>query len=182
MQQLRGFAPWIVYGTIASFADWRAGAAVALVLAVRVARDADRRGDPNDLARTTAWFFAGLTVVSMTMPASPVRHYVAALSLAAFGVGALLSIVRGRPFTIPFAKRSVARELWDTPIFVSANVTISAAWAASCFATAAAGALVIAAGAGALLAPVQLLGILVPIAFTKVYRTNLRRQLASAAA
>jgi hypothetical protein len=181
MQQLRGFVPWIVYGTVASFADWRAGAVVALVLAVRVARDANRKGEPNDLARTTAWFFAGLTIVSTTMPTSPLRHYVAALSLAAFGVGALVSILRGRPFTVPFAKRTVAPELWDTPTFHTANVTISGAWAASFLVTAVLSALVIADGAAALLAPVQLLGILVPIAFTKVYRTNLRRQLATVA-
>jgi hypothetical protein len=182
MQQLRGFAPWIVYGTVASCADWRAGAAVALVLALRVARDARRRGEPDDLGRTTAWFFAGLTIVSLTMPTSPLRHYTAALSLATLGIAAILSILRGRPFTIPFAKRSVAPELWDTSMFHTANVTISAVWAASFLVTAAAGALVIAAGAGALLLPVQALGIIVPIVFTKSYRTSLRRRLATVAA
>jgi hypothetical protein len=182
MQQLRGFAPWIVYGTIASVADWRAGAAIALVLAVRVARDARRRGEPDDLGRTTAWFFAGLSIVSMTMPTSPLRHYTAALSLATLAVGAIVSIVRGRPFTIPFAKRRVAPELWDTPMFHAANVTISAVWAASFLVTAAASALVIAQGAGAIVLAVQSVGVIVPIVFTRMFRAHLRRGLAALAA
>jgi hypothetical protein len=184
MQQLRGFAPWIAYGAIASALDRRAGAAVALVLAVRIAHDARRGGEADDLGRTSAWFFGALTVVSMTMPTSPLQHYTAPLSLAALGAAAMTSIARGRPFTIPFAKRRVAPELWDTPMFHAANVTISAVWTASFLVTAATSALVIANGthAGALLLAVQALGVIVPIRFTMSYRARLRRRLATVAA
>jgi hypothetical protein len=176
MRQLRGFAPWIVYGTVGAIADWRWAAVAALVLAVRIGRDARHAGAVDDLARATGWCFAGLTAVAMLAPASPVRHYTAPISLATFGVAALASIARGRPFTIAYAKRRVAPERWETPLFLRANVVISAVWAASFLATATAVIASTAAGVAApLVAGVQAIGLLTPIVFTMVYRAHLRR-------
>ncbi len=92
-------------------------------------------------------FFAALTIVSIANPNSGLQHYIPALAPAALGTGAGLSILRGRPFTIPFAKRSTPPELWDQPRFYAANVTISMIWTVSFAVTAAVLATVLATAA-----------------------------------
>ncbi|HET6552550.1 MAG TPA: hypothetical protein VFG49_03355 [Dyella sp.] len=44
---------------------------------------------------------------------------------------ALASVLIGRPFTIDYAKESVAPELWSSPRFLQTNRMISLAWAAA---------------------------------------------------
>ena len=138
MSALRSFAPWIAFTIISAIADWRLAAALALCisLAVAVARRQEDT-EPNDLANATTVFFATLTIVSIANPSSGLQHYIPALAPAALGTGAGLSILRGRPFTIPFAKRSTPPELWDQPRFYAANVTISMIWTISFAVTAA---------------------------------------------
>lgn len=184
MSSLRNFAPWIAFGVVSTVADWRFAGAVALVLAVAGAVERHRSGaDPDDLANAAVVLFAALTAVGMIDPTSPVHSYIPALSVGAIGIGAAASIIRGRPFTIAFAKRSTSPDAWSHPRFHAANVTISAVWTASFFATAAALAVarVAAPHATGLIIEIQVLGFVVPMRFTALYRRRLRTRFAAAA-
>ena len=177
MSYLRSFRPWIVYGLASSLIDWRAAAAVAFVVAAHeVRRQNAEHGDVDDLTTTTRWFFLGLTIVSILRPDTPLHHYTPALSLLALGAAATWSLIDGKPFTLTIAKRTSPEELWELPLFRQANVTITAVWAASFLATAAACAALLG------LAPVatpawigaEALGFAIPVVFTTVYRQRLR--------
>ena len=48
----------------------------------------------------------------------------AALALASLG-----SILVGRPWTIPLARRHTPSEVWATDLFLETNVVVTAAWA-----------------------------------------------------
>ena len=139
MSALRSFAPWIAFTAVighrrlASRCRARRCASRSPAPSPAASQDAE----PDDLANATTVFFAALTIVSVANPNSGLQQYVPALAPAALGIGAGLSILRGRPFTIPFAKRSTPPELWDQPRFYAANVTISMIWTVSFALTAA---------------------------------------------
>jgi hypothetical protein len=183
MSYLRGFLPWIAYAAVSSILDWRAAAATALVISLWAIADQRRNhGDVDDLAATTAWFFGGLAVLSVVDPGSPLHRFTPALSLGALGLASVLSLVRGRPFTLTIAKRGVPSEHWDVPAFVEANVTITKVWAASFVATAVICALTLAVApeATAVWITAQVLGFVIPVRFTALYRERARARFAAA--
>ncbi len=184
MSALRSFAPWIAFTAASAIADWRLAAALALCisLAGAVARRHDDT-EPNDLANATTMFFAALTIISIANPDSGLQHYIPALAPAALGIGAGLSILRGRPFTIPFAKRSTPPELWDQPRFYAANITISMIWTVSFVLTAIVLATVLATAAHptGLVVEIEILAFVVPMRCTAFYRRHLRARYAALA-
>ena len=184
MSALRSFAPWVAFTIASAIADWRPATALALCisLAGAVARR-DEDDEPNDLGSATTVFFAALTIVSIADPSSGLQHYVPALAPAALGIGAGLSILRGRPFTIPFAKRSTPPEFWDQPRFYAANVTISMIWTVSFALTASILATVLATAAhpAGLVLETEILAFVVPMRCTAFYRRRLRARFATLA-
>jgi hypothetical protein len=182
MKDLRNFAPWIAFAVASLIADWRTAATIALATATVAALDRrHHHAAPDDLAAAGLAYFTGLTVVAAVAPGSPVHTYIPALSPAALAVGAVLSIIRGRPFTMPFAKRSTPEELWGQPRFYDANVTISLIWTLS-FAAAAlaiASIVTISANPAPLVVAIQALGFIIPMRCTSWYRRQLRARYAT---
>ncbi len=184
LQTLRNFTPWIAYAAVAGIVDWRAGAAIAFLVAARaVAQSRSVYGDVDDVTITTKWFFAALTVLSIADPNAAVHAYAPALSLAVLGGASLWSLVRHEPFTLTIAKRSVPAELWGLELFHRANVVITEVWAASFLVTATvcASAIALAPDATWLWVSAEVIGFAVPLAFTTLYRDRLRHQFATAA-
>ena len=180
MSNLRTAAPWIAFTAGSAVADWRVGASLALAIAVAAAIGRRRSGERDDLATASLVFFVCVTAVSIADPSSAVHHDLPALAPAALGLGAAVSILRGRPFTIPYAKRSTPAELWDQPRFHHANVVISTLWAVSFIVTAAALFTLLAVGGHAgLIIEVEVAGVLVPVRLTALYRRRLRARFAS---
>jgi hypothetical protein len=84
MSYLRGFVPWIAFAVLSSL-GWQWGALAGLVLAVALFVDGRRKGTPLDtqvLEISTMAYFAVLTVFALLAPASPVQHFVGAISMA----------------------------------------------------------------------------------------------------
>jgi hypothetical protein len=184
MSALRSFAPWIAFTITSAIADWRLAAALALCISLAGAVARRRQvAEPDDLANATTVFFAALTLVSIAHPSSGLQHYIPALAPAALSIGAGLSILRGRPFTIPFAKRSTPAELWDQPRFYTANVTISMIWTVSFALTAALLTTVLATAAhpAGLVVEIEILAFVVPMRCTAFYRRRLRARYAALA-
>jgi hypothetical protein len=185
MSNARSFAPWIAYAIVSSVLDWRAAAAIALVVAIRaIRRDRREHDDVDDLTRATGWFFAGLTALSVLDPTSPLHRFTPALSLATLGIAATWSLIRSEPFTMTFAKRTAPPEVWDEPLFIDANVTITTVWAISFLGTAAACAAVLAVAPSATLlwVAIEALGFIVPMRFTVRARQRARARFAAATA
>jgi len=120
--------------------------------------------------------FAFLTAVGAIGPQSSVHHYVPAMAPAALSAGAVMSIVRGQPFTIAIAKRYTPPERWHEPRFYRANIWISTMWAISFLATAIALAVLLttASHPATWVIVLEVLGFVVPMRCTAVYRSRLR--------
>jgi hypothetical protein len=177
MSSMRNFAPWIAFSAASVVADWGTAATIALGAAALSAVDRRRRhAERDDLAVVTLAFFSVLAAVAAIAPSSPVHTYIPALSPAVLGLGAGMSILRGRPFTIPYAKRSTPPELWDQPRFYDANVTITLIWTVCFFAAAVAIAAILARAAhpAGLVVEAEVLGFVVPMRCTAWYRRRLR--------
>jgi hypothetical protein len=182
MRQLRGFLPWITYSVAAALVDWRFALVGALAVAV-AALVASRRTASTDMFTVAAVvFFAGLAAVAAFDPASGLHRYVGALTPAALAVAALVSIAIGQPFTIPFAKRVAPVELWGTPMFAHINVVLSAVWATSFAAMAAAIATVLALHPEAvgILITAQVLGFVIPMRISRWYPASVRSRALTA--
>lgn len=180
MSYLRSFIPWLVFVAV-STADWRWGAAAALVSAGSQVLQGRRTGSPADLLTvSTAVYFAALTAVAFADPGSSVHPWTAALSLGWLALTAWASLAIGRPFTLVIAKRTVPSELWEHPLFRRVNVVITAVWASSFTVTAAALAGLREAGAptGVAIA-VQVAGFAIPAVFTARYPAYARAKARS---
>src|SRR5207302_5654892 len=99
-------------------------------------------------------------------------------------VASAWSMARRRPFTETFAKRMTSPEVWDTPLFRQANMTITAVWTASFLVTGSVCALVLAIAPHAiqLWLGAEVIGFVVPMRFTKLYRARLQARRAALAA
>jgi hypothetical protein len=177
MNYLRGFAPWIAFAAV-SAAGWQWGALTGLVLAVWLLAQNRRAGTAADaliLEYGMAAFFAVLTVVAFAATDSGLRHWTGALSLGWLAVIAWAGLVVGQPFTLGIARRQVAPEVWDSPVFLHINRVLTAVWAAAFTVTAIVLIPVSAADLGSAVSiPVQVAGFVVPAVFTARYPERAR--------
>jgi hypothetical protein len=128
MQMLLGFSPFILFAVFnnvsTSLALWLAFAAAFAVgihtfLHKRELRILDMGG---------VVLFGGLALYSGFIEP---EFSTAAVRLVINGgllLIVLVSLLMRRPFTLPYAKEQTPAAVWDTPVFLSVNMTISAAW------------------------------------------------------
>ncbi|MFE9637072.1 hypothetical protein [Streptomyces sp. NPDC006463] len=173
MPYVRTFLPWIVFAAFPT-AQWQWGALAGLVAALAVALQQRRTGAGYDaliIEIGSAVFFAALTGIAFSDPASGVHAYSAALSSATLALIAGGSLLVGRPFTLGIAKRTTPREVWGLKPFIRINAVITAVWTAAFAVTAAALAALAHAGQGHSTSAtlVQAAGFVVPMLFTVRY-------------
>jgi hypothetical protein len=121
------FLPWIILGVLGN--RWFR---LALTLALAVAAMTTVRqmlGRSLKLLDTVTFVFfvvvaIGLIGFGWTFLAAHMTLLVN-VTLMAVAWGSLLA---GRPFTIQYAREQVAREFWDTPLFLRINQYITAVW------------------------------------------------------
>jgi hypothetical protein len=133
MSYLRAFAPWIAFAVIPS-SDWQWAALIALAISVIGIARQTRSGLPLDaqiIDIGSAVYFAALAALALADPHTPLHPYTASLASGALGLIAGVSLAMRKPFTLGIAKQSVPREHWDSPLFIRANMIITAAWTAS---------------------------------------------------
>ncbi|MEV5845725.1 hypothetical protein AB0M32_27515 [Streptomyces sp. NPDC051985] len=124
------FAPWIIFGVVASPSTWEYAALAALVAAVVLSGKDMLRGRFFLLDMVAIVFFAVLCVLALALD----RHeliwletYAQVISNAVVAVVALGSLVSD-PFTAQYARHSVPREFWDSPVFTHVNKVLTTAW------------------------------------------------------
>ncbi|MEV5718911.1 hypothetical protein AB0L41_33910 [Amycolatopsis mediterranei] len=175
---LRRVLPWIAFGT-ASTAGWQWGALAGLVVSLVSLAGERRRGVPTDalvLDGGTTLYFAALTAISFSDPASPVRSYIGALPFVVLTVTAWATIAGRRPFTLAIARLRVPEPLAGSPRFVRHNTIISTAWAVGFTVGAIGGLLSVVMGPSlAAMMTCQAIGVAGPALFTFLYSRRARR-------
>ncbi|MFT4201715.1 hypothetical protein [Gordonia sp. (in: high G+C Gram-positive bacteria)] len=178
MAIVRGFIPWIVYAVIAGVNDtsWKWGAVAAVVVGVALILDNRRRGvapDAQILEISAVVFFVVVAVIGFVVRSSDFHEYDSVFAFAWLASTAWASLGLGKPFTEGIAKQEVPREYWGTEKFKRVNQVITTAWALAFTITAVALWVVYDRNLGDTAdAIVQAVGFIIPISFTKWYRSR----------
>ncbi|MFD3696830.1 hypothetical protein ACFWUZ_11880 [Streptomyces sp. NPDC058646] len=129
---LTGFAPWIIFDVVAGPSTWELAALTALVASVVLNLPDLRHGSVKLLQVTGVVFFAVVSVLALVLG----RHdllwletYAQTLSSAVIAAVALGSLAF-TPFTEQYARESVPREHWGSPLFRRTNRVLTAVWGA----------------------------------------------------
>ncbi|MCS0605407.1 hypothetical protein NX794_30010 [Streptomyces sp. LP11] len=127
------FAPWIIFGVVASPSTWEYAALAALVAAIVLSSQDLLHGRLRLLDITAIVFFAVLSVLALALP----RHeliwletYAQVLSSGLVAVMAFASLLFD-PFTAQYARESTPPALWRTPVFRHINRVLTAVWGAA---------------------------------------------------
>lgn len=175
MPYVRSFLPWIAFATITG---WQWGSIVGLAIAAYTLIEQLTQGVTMDaliLDMSTVAYFAVLCAISWTLPDSDLKHYVGAASMAWLGITAWATLALKRPFTTGIARRSAPPKLWNNPVFLRINVTLTIMWATAFTVTAVALATVAACDAGSGVSiSLQIIGFIIPAVFTARYPSRVQ--------
>jgi hypothetical protein len=125
------FIPWLLFSVIDHRDSLLAGALVALIGALVVALPGIWAGRPKTLEIATIVAFAGFTVVALaTDPGADdwLARYARAIAAALLALIALASLL-GTPFTEQYARETVDRRYWSSPVFKRINRELTLTWA-----------------------------------------------------
>ncbi|MFJ3716553.1 hypothetical protein [Streptomyces sp. NPDC090057] len=124
------FAPWIIFGVVASPSTWEYAALAALIAAIVLSGKDMLRGRFFLLDMVGIVFFAVLTVLALALDRSQLlwlETYAQVISNGVVAVVALGSLFAD-PFTAQYARQQTPREYWDSPVFAHINRVLTAAW------------------------------------------------------
>jgi hypothetical protein len=178
---LISFAPWIGYVVLTRVLNsWGDGYALGLGLAFAVVVWRTVKHDSRFMDVGTLAFCAGMTIVSLSDPTSPLRPYNLPLSMAAVGAISLISLVIRSPFTFRIARQHVDDEVLQNPQRMSqlyrSHVAATSWWAGSQFTAAGASAICVAGKSGVLATVVQSVGTLLPAGMTRYHHSHGTRE------
>ncbi len=124
------FIPWVVFTLVAQHSTLKLAAVGALLAAALIAARSVRAGSAKVLELGAVLAFVAFTVIAYTAdPATGafVDRYARAIAaglLATIAFGSLLVT----PFTEQYARESVPRELWSSPLFKQINRQLTTMW------------------------------------------------------
>jgi hypothetical protein len=127
---LFAFAPFFVYVIAERLWGVKPGLlSAAVVSAALLVRDWSRTRTVKVLETGTLILFAGLAAYAFLAGATWSIIAVRLRVDAGLLLIVLVSLAVRRPFTLQYARETVAPELWTTPRFIRANYVITAIWA-----------------------------------------------------
>jgi|GraSoiStandDraft_5_1057265.scaffolds.fasta_scaffold31690_2 hypothetical protein len=128
---IAGFAPWIIFGVVASGpSTWLYGALGAAIAAIILAIPSIRGRRVKILDVVTIVFFLAMTIAGIVAGARNrdwMDTYSTVISsgvLAVIALGSLAFV----PFTEPYARESTPPEVWDQPAFKHVNRVLTLMW------------------------------------------------------
>ncbi|MEU2451910.1 hypothetical protein ABZ605_17775 [Streptomyces sp. NPDC012765] len=125
-----GFAPWIIFDVVAGPSTWKLAALTALIASLVLNLPDMRRGSLKVLEITGMLFFAVISVLALVLDRQDLlwlETYAQTLASTVIAVVALGSLAF-TPFTEQYARESVPREHWDSPLFRRTNRVLTAVW------------------------------------------------------
>lgn len=175
-----GFAPWIIFDVVASPSTWKYAALAALIAALVLNVPDLRRGSFKILEAASLVFFAVLFVLGLAVDRQDLMWLETYAQTLANGVIAVVALgsLAFTPFTEQYARESVPRQYWDTPLFRRTNRILTATWGGVFLVTALLGLLALHVRSGSdwlnWVIPIALL--VAAIRFTKWYPAHVRAQ------
>ncbi|MEU0009135.1 hypothetical protein ABZ079_34025 [Streptomyces sp. NPDC006314] len=124
------FAPWIIFGVIASPSTWEYAVLAALIASLVLSGQDLLRKKLRVLDVTGIVFFAVLSVLALALDRGQldwVEKYAQVISNGLVAVVALGSLLFD-PFTAQYARESSPRSVWDSPVFKHINRVLTALW------------------------------------------------------
>jgi len=130
-----GIVPWILMAVLAGPDRFSAAASAALALTLLTMWVGHRRGiDIHALEVFGAMVFAVFAALGLFAPADTIRWlelWAGELANGALAAFAIVTLLIRRPFTMAYARDTVDRQYWDSPLFIRVNYVLSAVWAAA---------------------------------------------------
>lgn len=124
------FAPWIIFGVVASPSTWEYAALAALIASLALSGQDLLHGKVRVLDLTGIAFFAVLSVLALVLDRGQLEWletYAQVISNGLVAVVALGSLLID-PFTAQYARESTPQHLWDSPVFKHINRVLTALW------------------------------------------------------
>lgn len=131
-----GIAPWILMGVLSGPGRFgqAAAAAAALALTLLTMWVGYRRGIAihalEVFGAVVFAIFVALGIVASPATINWLELWAGELTNGALAAFAIASILFRRPFTMAYARDTVAPEHWNSPLFIRVNYVLSAVWAA----------------------------------------------------
>ncbi|QJP16694.1 hypothetical protein G3545_25490 [Starkeya sp. ORNL1] len=130
MNILLAFAPFLAFALIDRLVGATEGLVAAAIIALAmVIRDRVNGRSPKILEIGTALLFGGLAAYALFVKPDWSILGVRLRVDAGLLLIVLATIALRQPFTLQYARESVAPELWDSPQFLRTNYVITAVWA-----------------------------------------------------
>jgi hypothetical protein len=125
---LLAFAPWIIFGLIASQSFFSLEIAIIISLAITVLLGHKQMQKRYILPWVTFLFFILIFIGIVLMNNMWVASHVGILSYGTLNAVTWGSLLIGHPFTLQYAKEEVDKSLWNNPTFIRSNKIITAFW------------------------------------------------------
>jgi hypothetical protein len=132
MSILLGLTPFIVFFVVMRMISPLAGLAAAFVVSLLLGIRQWRRGETVKVLEVGSLALFGALLLYTLIAATD--WTVATVRLAVDGgllAIVLVSLAIGMPFTLQYARESVPKELWTSPLFMTTNQRITGVWAAA---------------------------------------------------
>lgn len=124
------FAPWIIFGVVASPSTWEFAALAALIASVVLSGQDLLAGRIRVLDIAAIAFFAVLSILALILDRgqlADLEKYAQVVSNGLVAVVAIGSLLVD-PFTTPYARESTPSSIWNTRGFKHVNRVITAVW------------------------------------------------------
>jgi hypothetical protein len=102
------------------------GLMAAIILAIFQKR---RFGEVNTFVKVKVFYFLASIVVLYLIPSINLVQLTQVFVYAILFLATFISLLQGKPFTLQYAKKSVAQEFWEHPLFISTNYWLTVGWA-----------------------------------------------------
>lgn len=139
-----GIVPWIVMAVLNSPGRFEEAVCFALALSLLTIWGTRRCGRsiyPLDIFGV-AYFvvLAAIGLVASDGVIGWMETWAGETTTAALALFVTVTLIAGRPFTLPYAKAQTPKDYWQSPLFVHVNTVLSGTWAATFAISAAVGA------------------------------------------
>ncbi|MEU7427454.1 hypothetical protein [Streptomyces sp. NPDC040750] len=127
---LLAFAPWIIFGVVASPSTWEYAALAALIAAIVLSGQDLLHGKLRVLDLTGIVFFAVLSVLALALDRGELawlEKYAQVVSSGLVAVVAFGSLLFD-PFTAQYARESAPESVWNSPVFQHINRVLTTVW------------------------------------------------------
>ncbi|WP_030814169.1 hypothetical protein [Streptomyces sp. NRRL F-2799] len=124
------FAPWIIFGVVASPSTWEYAALAALVASLVLSAQDLLHGKIRILDAAGIVFFAVLSVLALALNRPDLlwlETYAQVISNGLVAVVAFASLLYD-PFTAQYARESTPRQYWNSPVFRHINRVLTTYW------------------------------------------------------